>query len=409
MQPLKICIFTETYFPVIGGGETQAQLLADGLIANGHAVIILTRRSDRKLKQVEWIRSTQVYRLPPSGGGQLKKWGLLISGFLKLIQLHKQYDIIFVSGFRIIGLPAVLVSKLTQKFCVLKADSQGEMSGEFFISGLEKKGFSPAFLPFRVFLNIRNLVLRKADAFSAISEDVKAEFISSRVAPEKIVLIPNGVDTNRFFPVSLGQKRELRNNLSLPEKSTIVVYTGRLVSYKGLPLLLKVWKDIQNLHDDARLILIGTGGLDIHNCESELRSFVITNNLERSIHFTGGVQNAHEYLQASDIFAFPTENDAFPSSLIEALACGLPVVTTPIGAIKNIIKNKENGLVIKPGDYQQLFQALDILISNKVLGSQLGQAAWKTVRDNYSSEFITNQYLSLFKSLLFQSNAQIFP
>ena len=135
---LKICIFTETYYPVVGGGETQARLLAEGLVANGHSAILLTRRSDPALKKVERYGAIAVYRLPPAGSGQLKKWGLLFTSLPKLVQLHRHYDLIFVSGFRIVGMAAVLVSKLFGKACVLKADSQGEMSGEFFVLALEK-------------------------------------------------------------------------------------------------------------------------------------------------------------------------------------------------------------------------------------------------------------------------------
>ena len=79
---------------------------------------------------------------PPTGTGQLKKWGLLFSSLPKLIQLRHQYDLIFVSGYRIIGLTAVLAGKLFHKPVVLKADSQGEMSGDFFESGLKKIGIS---------------------------------------------------------------------------------------------------------------------------------------------------------------------------------------------------------------------------------------------------------------------------
>ena len=166
---MKICIFTETYYPVMGGGETQAQLLAEGLIANGHSVIVLTRRSDASLKKHECYSKVDVYRLAPVGSNQLKKWGLLFSSLPMLIRLRNQYDLIFVSGYRIIGLTAVLVGKLLGRRVVLKADSQGEMSGDFFQSGLRKFGISHKTLLFRWFLGFRNTILKKADAFSAIS------------------------------------------------------------------------------------------------------------------------------------------------------------------------------------------------------------------------------------------------
>jgi glycosyltransferase involved in cell wall biosynthesis len=397
---VKICIFTETYYPVVGGGETQARLLADGLIANGHSVVILTRRSDGSLKKHEQYGAVNVYRLPPIGGGQLKKWGLLFSSLPMLIRLRNQYDLIFVSGYRIIGLPAVMIGKLFRKRVVLKADSQGEMSGEFFEGGLRKFGTSRSSLPFKLFLAFRNAILRKADSFSAISPEIALELTASRVPANKICLIPNSVDTTRFVPVESAQKSTLRKRLNLPQNATIAVYTGRLVSYKGLPLLLKVWNELRHKHANAILVLAGSGGLDIHNCEAELREYVKSTGLEKYILFLGAVQNVPEYLQAADLFAFPTENDAFPSSIVEAMACGLPIVTTPVGAIKTIIANRKNGLIVQPGNFQQLYEALDVMVSDKMLASRLGQAAWQTVQDQYSAGNATKKFLSLFQATM---------
>ena len=400
---MKVCIFTETYYPEVGGGETQAQLLAEGLIAHGHSVILLTRRSDVGLKKRERYDDLPVYRLPPAGSGQLKKWGLIISGLPMLIGLRDQYDLIFVSGYRIIGLTAVIAGKLLRKPVILKADSQGEMSGDFFESGLKKFGLSHTSLAFRIFLKFRNTILKKADAFSAISPEIASEWTSGGIPPSKVHLIPNSVDTTRFIPVNPAQKDLLRQKLGLPGPASIAIYTGRLVSYKGLPLLLKVWEEISCKHENSLLLLAGTGGLDIHNCEAELREYVRTNELEEVVRFLGAVRNVPEYLQAADFFVFPTENDAFPSSVVEAMACALPVVTTPVGAIKTIVSDRETGLIVQPGNHRQLFEALDVMLSDIGLVSRLGQAGWQTARKQYSAENITRKYLSLFRGILNQA------
>jgi glycosyltransferase involved in cell wall biosynthesis len=397
---VKICIFTETYYPVVGGGETQARLLAEGLITNGHSVIVLTRRSDAALPQYENYGDVSVYRLAPVGSGQLKKWGLLISSLPALVRLRDQYDLIFVSGYRIIGLTAVLVGRLFRKPVVLKADSQGEMSGEFFESGLRKFGISRSSLPFRLFLAFRNMILKKADAFSAISSEIASEWTSRGVSLNKIHMIPNGVDTALFAPTNAEQKSFLREQLRLPQTATIAIYTGRLVSYKGLPLLLKVWKEISARHENAILLLAGTGGLDIHNCETQLHDYVTSAGLEKNVWFLGPVQNIPEYLRAADLFVFPTENDAFPSSLIEAMSCGLPIVTTPVGAIKTIVVHRESGLIVQPGNRPQLFEALVVLVSDKTLSSQLGQTARRVVEQRYSTGSMIKKYLALFESTL---------
>ena len=397
---MKICIITETYYPVVGGGETQARLLAEGLVACGHSAIILTRRSDTSLKQFEKYEDVDVHRLSPVGKGHLKKWGLLISGFAKLIQLHEQYDLIFVAGYRIIGMTAVLAGKLLGKPVILKADSQGEMSGEFFTSGLRKFGVSPSSSLFKLFLVFRNFMLKKADAFSAISTEIASEWTSSGIPSTKVHFIPNCVDTNHFIPVGPGQKLWLREKLNLPRDRFIVIYTGRLVSYKGLPLLLRVWNELLNNHQNILLVLAGTGGLDMHNCERELHEYVTSHQLGKSVSFTGAVQNVSEYLQASDIFVFPTENEAFGSSVVEAMACGLPVVTTPVGAIKTIVKHEKTGLIVQPRNSKQLFEALYIMLSDRVLASSLGQAAKQTVQEEYSAWNVTKKYIFLFRRIL---------
>jgi glycosyltransferase involved in cell wall biosynthesis len=192
----------------------------------------------------------------------------------------------------------------------------------------------------------------------------------------------------------------LREKLNLPQSASVAIYTGRLVSYKGLPLLLEVWNEIRRKYGNALLILAGTGGLDIHNCEEELQAYVKSECLEGHVLFTGAVQNVPEYLQASDLFIFPTENDAFPSSIVEAMACGLPVITTPVGAIKSIVSNQKTGLLIQPGNAEQLFRALDVMVSDKTLASRLGVAARKSVRDLYSAETVTKKYLALFQGLV---------
>ncbi len=392
----RICILTETYYPVIGGGETQARALAEGLVARGFGVMIITRRSDAAFRKTEQYGEIAVYRLAPSGHQHLKKWGLLLTSFVALIRLRRQYDLIFVSGYRVLGISAVLVSKLFGKPCILKADSQGEMSGEFFTGGLARLRLTPASLPVRSFLAVRNGLLKSADAFVAICSDIVLELTTHGVNPEAIHPITNSVDTHTFRPVDEHTRRLLRDKLALPHEHMIITYTGRLVSYKGLPLLLQVWTELQSRRKDISLVLLGSGGLDIHNCEVELRAYVASHNLQESVVFAGDVRNVHEYLQASDIFAYPTESDAFPLALVEAMACALPIVATPVGAIKEVITHRVDGLIVGVGDSQQTLDALDTLIADYALRARLGAAARDTVEARYSAERVTQAYAALF-------------
>ncbi len=386
---------TETYYPVVGGGETQTQRLAEGLSARGFGVLVLTRRSDPALAKSEHFGAVEIGRLPPAGGGHLMKWGLLLTAFLRLLRLRREYDVILVSGYRVLGLPAVLASRLLRIPCVLKADSLGEWSGAFFRDGLARLRLRPTALPMRAFLAVRNRLLQQADAFVAISSPVYAELAAGGVNPEHVHRLPNSVDTSQFCPVDRADKVKLRARLCLPAAATIVTYAGRLVSYKGLPLLAHVWREIRHQHPNALLVLVGAGGLDLHNCEAELRALVSANDLQESVLFAGDVRNVHEYLQASDLFVLPTEREAFGIALIEAMACGLPVIATATGGLIDIVDDRQNGLLIPVTDFRALFDALHQLMSDPALAARLGQAARRTVCQRYSAEVVTQRYVDL--------------
>lgn len=399
MNRLKICIFTETYYPIIGGGENQARSLGEALVNKGNSVIVLTRRTDPSMNSIERFGDITVYRVPPIGGGQVNKWGLLLSSFPALINLRHDYDLLFVSGFRRVGIAAVLVSKILNKGCVLKADSLGEFSGDYFATGLEKFRLKSSSVLFQTFLWLQRKILKLADAFVAICTVITDELMTHGVSSEDIVPIPNSVDTTKFFPADPENKRWLRKKFMISQNERVAIFTGRLVTYKGLPLLLRVWKKIQQEYSDVRLLLLGSGGLDIHNCEEDLKKYVLANGLEHSVQFMGSVDNVHEYLQASDIFVFPSENEAFPLSLIEAMACGLPVISTSAGGIKDVLEDGINGLVVKSGDSQHLYDAVSSLITDIPLAKKLGDAALRSVRHKYSEDSVTNKYIELFEHI----------
>jgi glycosyltransferase involved in cell wall biosynthesis len=111
------------------------------------------------------------------------------------------------------------------------------------------------------------------------------------------------------------------------------------------------------------------------------------------------VDNVHEYLQASDIFVFPTEREAFGISLIEAMACGLPVISTSVGGVKDILQHRRNGLVVEPGDSRPLYDALDALMTDSALSTRLAQSAWRTVQERYSDPTVIPKYVELLRDV----------
>ena len=345
------------------------------------------------------LNGASVWRLPPSGKGHLKKWGLVFSVPLKLWQLRHSYDTILVSGYRVMGIPSIIVGKLLGKPCILKADCIGEFSGEFFNPGLRKFKLNHKSFPVNVFLTLRNWLLRKSSAFVAISSVIADELQENDVPATRVFKIPNSVDVNRFSPVSEREKLKFRDALGIPQDMKAGVYTGRLVTTKGLPMLLRSWKTIAEQHPDALLILVGAGGVGLQNCESLLKEYVRSNALERQVMFTGSVQNVDEYLKAADFFVFPTEREAFGISIIEAMACKLPLITTATGGVSDIVSDSVNAIVIPVNDENALTLAIKNVLRNDKAVQTLAENGRKSAIEHYTEERVLLGYQAIIDEL----------
>jgi len=394
----RVCILTETFYPVVGGGETHARLLAERLNKSGVKTFVLTRRSSRKYGRTGEIDGTQIYRTPPCGMKRFGKYLMVPFVLQQLFRLRNEYDVIFVCGYRILGIPAVIAAGILKKPCVLRAEGLGEMSGNY-ASAYKKlpllvdQGFS-------AWIGCRNRVLKKADAFVSISKPVADEFLDSGISPEKVHLIPNGIDLNVFSPVDASKKSELRAQLKLPNNAFIAAYSGKLNQGKGLEHLLSAWKTLACKYDNIHLVLIGSGGGQSLSCEDDLRAFVKEHKLDDKVTFTGYVTNVCRYLQASDIFVFPSENEAQGIALIEAMACGLPSIASDTGGIPEIVQNGINGILVEPGCSDAITQSIEKIIDTPSLIEKLGSRARESVCSRYSMDSVASRYIELFGSLM---------
>jgi glycosyltransferase involved in cell wall biosynthesis len=167
-------------------------------------------------------------------------------------------------------------------------------------------------------------------------------------------------------------------------------------------MLLRAWSralqkgSITNLH----LLLVGSGVNQYLSCEKELRNYVDENRLKDFVTFTGNVRNVQEYLQASDFFTLPSESEAMPNALIEAMAVGLPVIATAAGGIKDIIETGQNGIMIEINDEDALVESILTLIHEPDEANRLGKAGRKTVIKRFSLEMAADRYEAFFKKLL---------
>ncbi len=395
-RPPRVCMLIESYSPIIGGMESQARTLAMGLQTLGVPLDILTRRAVAELPVRETLDGVAVHRIGPVGTRCGGRWGMAWTALPWLVRHRRRYDVVFVPGFRTLGVTAVLARALTGKSCVLKADSRGEISGAFFAAGLKQRGWSPDALPVRTLMGAWRRQLCRADAFVSMSSEMTDEFVQGGVAADRIETIPNAVNTHAFRPASPDEKARLRMDMGIPAHTTVYSFTGRLVDYKGLPTLLKAWARFQAKAKQVLLLIAGGGGLDLHNCEAALRAFVVEKKLEFSVTFLGEVSDVAPVLQVSDIFVFPTEEEAFGLSLVEAMACGLPCISTTVGGLGDIVRDGHNARAVDAGSVPDLLDALRQLHEARSERARLARNAVALARDQYALDRVSRQYADLF-------------
>jgi len=393
---MRVCMLLESFYPVVGGMESQARNMIVSLTAIGIPVIIVTRRTEADWPRVDDVYGVPVYRVGPTGPVPHARWLLAISCMPTLVRLRATYDIILVPGLRTLGIPAVIAGMLLRKMSILAGASEGEFSGAFFASGLETRGLGCRSALVRLLLHLRNRLFAKASALISLSTEMTREFTGAGAPAELIHLIPNTLDDTVFKSADADTKAALRRKLGIPEAATVAVFSGRIVAYKGVPSLTRVWERLRASHPDAHLFLVGGGGTDIHNCETAVREFIEAHGLKDRVTLTGFVDNVSDYLQAADLFVFPSETEAFPLALLEAMACGLPVITTRVGGIRDAIVNEENGLLIDPAQDEQLLAAVVRMLENPSLRARLAAAGLETVRERYLPRSVAKQYKELF-------------
>lgn len=400
--PPKVCILAPSYWPAVGGGETHARLLARELALRGCSVTVLTRRREAEWAAEEKFEGARILRFGSPGHVRTGKYLLLAPALGWLLRHRKRWDVVYVCGLRVAGWSGILAQLLTKKPCVLRAEAMGEMDGAFIWRSPEgrisetKKAFA------RPLVAVRNALYRKAAAFLAVSTPVREEYLACGVDPDKIELLPNGYDPAVFHPLSDPAERPaLRRRLGLPEEGRpIFAYSGKLIRGKGLGFLLRVWKQFHAMRPAAVLVLIGSGGAQSLSCEDDLRKYAAENGLGKSVRFTGYTDDVVSWLQASDAFVFASERESQGLAVLEAMACGLPVLASDIPGVRDMVRDGTDGILLPPNGEIAWLHALERLLDHPTEARALASSSAETARPRYAIGTVAERHIALFRRLV---------
>jgi len=215
------------------------------------------------------------------------------------------------------------------------------------------------------------------------------EMLTSRGIPRsRVTVLHNGVRDLPLVPVGVAR---LREELNLGGQRPVILSVGRLSHEKGQADLIRAFSP---LRDRARLVIVGDGP-----DRSALERLTRTLGLQRSVIFTGMRANVAPFYALADVFALPSLSEGSPNALLEAMACGLPIVATRVGGVPEIASDGTSALLVPAQQPLAMAGAIARLLDDAALGGQLGAAARRRVLADYTPEQRTTRLTRLYAGL----------
>jgi glycosyltransferase involved in cell wall biosynthesis len=212
------------------------------------------------------------------------------------------------------------------------------------------------------------------------------------IAAARVTSVPTGIDLARFKP---GTRNAVRAALGMPIDAFLVVIVATLRSWKGHGDLIDAVARLPQVH----LAIVGDGP-----GREKIRGQVEALQLRERVTLAGQQEDVVPWMQAADVLALPSyANEGIPQALMQAMACGLPVVTTDIGAIGEIVRDGVEGLLTAPRNPQALAQAIERLRAEPALRARLATAGLAQARAKFSLERMLDAMEALFTSVLERS------
>ncbi len=232
---------------------------------------------------------------------------------------------------------------------------------------------------------------RKASAFIAVSNFIRNKLVEQGYPQEKIIQHYIGVDTAKFCPSS--QKADRR----------YILCVGRHTEKKGINTLLRAFARIAVKHPDVVLLQVGRGELT-----AELEKLTKQLGIDSRVHFLGAQphETVLQLMQQAEIFALPSqiaksgECEGLPIVILEASACGVPVVSTYHSGIPEAVIDSETGLLVSEKDDRSLAEKLDILLSDRTLGKKMGQQGRELINQKFDIGKQTAKLEEIYDSLM---------
>ncbi|HZL50608.1 MAG TPA: glycosyltransferase family 4 protein [Terracidiphilus sp.] len=385
IKPVSLLLISNSYPPVIGGSEVEAQRIASAMIRRGHRVQVLCAGGPPMPPVRHWIdpAGVPVRILTRRSRGLVKDFAFALEVAWAIWSGRKRYDVVYflMQGLHLAaGLP---ISHWLGKPIVMKFGGSGVI---------------PLMRGSRVGRVELGWLRRWAARLMVLNEAMIEEGIADGFRRQQFTWMPNPVDVSEFRPAQPGEAAAWRTQHGIPLQACVTIYVGRLSSEKGLPGLLRGFAQAARRSPDAMLVLVGDGA---QRAELEALAGGLCLGPDR-IRFIGRVDITEVpfWLRSSDIFALTSPSEGFSCALLEAMAAGLASLVSDIPANRQLIDPGIHGLTVPFSDEAAIGEALLQLSSDPDVRKRMGEAARSRVVENYSTSRVVERYETLLSEVM---------
>jgi len=376
---MRILHLYKNYQPVLGGIENHIRWLAEAQVQQGHEVTVLVTSLDRHTsecveKGVRVIRAARLVLVASTPLSLSLPW-LLRRQRPDIAHLHFPYP------------PGELSQWLLGQARRIILSYHSDIVRQARI--------------LRLYAPLLRRFLRRVDRIIVATPQYRDSSPFLQPHGDKCVLIPYGIDLQRFEEADPAQVKAIRKRYGqaapepLPSCRPLLLFVGRLRYYKGLQYLIQAMP-----HIPATLLVVGIGPM-----EREWRALATAIGVADRVHFLGEVDDAAlpAYYHAADLFVLPAcqRSEAFGIVLVEAMATGTPVISTELGTGTSYVnRHGETGLVVPPRDPDALATAINELLADEARRQAMGRAARARARAEFSLPVMVERVLAVYEEAL---------
>lgn len=224
------------------------------------------------------------------------------------------------------------------------------------------------------------LLMRRFDHLIAVSHATKKEMVDAGVPVDLVSVIHNAIDTETWSACRVTST--LRDELAIDPSAPVVGYVGRIMPEKDLDTWLRAAALVAKQHPSVQFVLVGEGKDD--GTLGELKRLASTLRIAAQVHFPGYRENLLPVYATFDVFCLSSRREGLPNSILEAMAMGLPVVTTDVAGAKELVLDGQTGYVLPQGDVEGIARAFATLLESASLQKHMGRTGRERVEHEFS-------------------------